>query len=217
MKVHISRDEVVTIERMLQDPELPIFLVCSEDRITLGKIFKRIQEFYENPTFQNTVFTHEQFDEWYSSHFETTYEEYWDGYNFPGHILQKFKEEFKDIDGYEMTLIDLLDLGLTGNSFYIIGCLKGDTETLSHEVAHAMYFLSLPYRTEVSEILKGIDFSPIEEFLRGRMYAESVLPDEIHSYLMFDRKDLEENGIDLSPYNGISGELLENFIASTPV
>ncbi|KAJ1028573.1 hypothetical protein NDA16_001739 [Ustilago loliicola] len=74
-----------------------------------------------------------------------------------------------------------------GSITYVISCVASQAHsTLSHELLHALYFLSAPYRSFVSHqyaSLSAANKKVIETDLGMRKYSPSVFEDEFQAYL----------------------------------
>jgi hypothetical protein len=80
-----------------------------------------------------------------------------------------------------------------------------------------MFYTNPAYKAEVSAILNTIDLDPIRKVLLSTGgYAESVVPDEAHAYLLTERKYLEENKVDLGPYTEAIAKLRDIFRRYAP-
>lgn len=165
----------------------------------LAKSFLRFQEFYENPFFKGKSFTLEDFTQWYLKTNSTfDYYEKWDGFNMPSSSLNDFLKKNK-LNQYERDIITHLDLS---TDFYLIGnVLGGDSETLNHEICHALFYQIKDYRIEVLEYLDKIKdtktFLGIKKYILSNPYDESVLLDEVNAYLC-ETSDFLINDIKLS-------------------
>lgn len=75
----------------------------------------------------------------------------------------------------------------SGSITYVISCVASQAHsTLPHELLHALYFLSAPYRTFVSQqyaSLSSANKKVIETDLGMRKYSPSVFEDEFQAYL----------------------------------
>ncbi|SAM80886.1 uncharacterized protein UBRO_02622 [Ustilago bromivora] len=75
----------------------------------------------------------------------------------------------------------------TGNIKYVISCVASQAHsTLPHELLHALYFLSAPYRSFVTRqyaSLSSANKKVIETDLGMRKYSPSVFEDEFQAYL----------------------------------
>ena len=79
----------------------------------------------------------------------------WDGYNFPGSVLEPFiKGLFDPLTKEEAAVVEMLKYRT--DDFYVIATYGDDKEvdTLEHELRHAMYGVSQEYREEVNNALK---------------------------------------------------------------
>lgn len=179
-----------------------IFLFEFKDRYDLCMYFMRYQEFYEspNPKFRGKSFEIFDFMKWYSKTFgkgSFSYPNDWNGFNIPSNIIWRMWNEHlisdKNIYDYEMyhawkecnAKLNLGDDKFV-NQFYIIGVVKGRTETLSHEIAHGFFTLYPEYRKEMTKLVKSLDPKIKETLFKGLKklgYTSKVYIDESQAYM----------------------------------
>ena len=70
----------------------------------------------------------------------------------------------------------------------IIGTFGSDdpSDTLEHEICHALYYTNDDYRAEIEECLALVDLTNMNKMLLDWGYGENVLMDECHAYLSAD-------------------------------
>jgi hypothetical protein len=171
-----------------------IYLFTFERPRLLAQTFLRFQEYYESPVFKGKIFTLNEFNEWYGGIRNTEYVDDWSGFNVPDKAFDAFiAGKFDPLSVEENTLLS--KVATLKKPFYVIGAIKGDTGTILHETAHALFYLSELYRREVRKILKGFNTKRIESFLEEKGYDHSVMLDEVNAYLLFDGDLLEDEGI----------------------
>jgi hypothetical protein len=170
----------------LKEIEPNIFLLEFESRSDLAYTFLRPQEYYENPHFRDTIFTHKQFEKWYKkfkNRKRMTYHTDWSGFNIPSYILDPFfSGEFKGITTKERALLDMFKD--KKQKFYVIGCQAGATHVLNHEVTHARFYLNDKYRKEVLRTINKYDVKELYQILSKNMYDYKTWDDEINAYLV---------------------------------
>lgn len=171
-----------------------LFHIVIPTRKELALCMERIQEYYESPfpEIRGKIFTLGQVRQFGSretkgantytggNHFEAD----WSGYNWPGYCLDPFsKGLFDPLTSYEEDLVKLFKYRT--ERFYVIGTYGEDdpSDTLEHEIRHAMYYLSEDYKKEVDKVLSKVDLEPVKNWLRGIGYAEEVILDECQAYL----------------------------------
>lgn len=166
--------------------------------LTMG----RLGEFYESAHkhIRNKHFSVETFlDTFMDSDGNISYFSDWSGYNIPGNIVLKFLHifEYDDITEREMSLIDKTDEILwdgfdefcenfSSGNFYLIAYMKGDTDTIDHEICHAAYYLNKDYKKAVNKLVKSLDKDLVDhmtEILIKMGYNKAVCVDEINAYL----------------------------------
>ena len=144
--------------------------------------FLRFQEHYESPGFKGTIFSWAEYVRWYKAQrgsFSYPYD--WNGFNIPGKILRPFREgKFNPLTLREQALLKALND--VGDQDYVIGTIQGDSESLNHELAHALWHTDPSYRSEVEKILEGGDYARQEASLsEGSGYDPMVFRDEIQA------------------------------------
>jgi hypothetical protein len=164
----------------------------------------RFQEHFESPRFRGRHFSRKEFESWYrKKNGRWDYYQYWDGFNFPSHVLRDFyKGKFAELTHEERQVLNFFS-DQKDSSFYVIALAKkADPLTLAHEFAHALYFLNSDYRQEVQKLMAGFPCQKVEKFLFEKMgdYHPNVLPDEAHAWLMHNSRDLAADGLNLKPY-----------------
>jgi hypothetical protein len=95
------------------------------------------------------------------------------GFNFPSSIIKK-----KDVALFPFK--DKCD--------YVIGYMKGDKETIAHELLHAKYYMDRSYRSTVKKSWNNLrrsnpkKFKSILKQLKRDGYQEKVFVDEFQAY-----------------------------------
>lgn len=168
----------------------------------LAMSFLRPQEFQESPEFHGQSFDLEDYMEWYSLNvsskkYSFTYPYDWSGFNVSGktvyhwwkknHLSSVFTNRERALFGnYINKCID--DLG--HSTLYFIGLLdnKKSRSVLQHELCHAMFGTCTEYHDKVMDVIKcDMDWHEkdiIYQWLCDKGYAQNVLYDELHAYVM---------------------------------
>lgn len=210
-----------------------IFLFEFTDQYTMNMHFLRYQEFYEspNPKFRNKPFTIFEFMEWQAKKEgdgNFTYTTAWSGFNFPHTVIKNVYESYiEDENNYDKTIMEAyhicawqldknyIEFEWTDYDFYIIGCLKGNAKTLSHEICHGMFYLNPEYKKEVTKLVKALPVkirTGMEKMLAKNGYTKRVFVDEINAYLSTDSKEtLEHRGIKLKSQDLAFKALFEKY------
>ena len=162
-----------------------IYLLRFKTQYELAATFLRVQEHYESPRFHGRIFSLEQFMDWYAERYGNfTYYEDWAGFNVPSTALQPFYEgKFDPLSEKEKELLRLFkDLR---ERFYVIGIYdSGAKDSLTHELAHALFFIDASYRKAVLEAMRGYDTATLGRQIAKAGYAKHVIPDEIQAYIV---------------------------------
>lgn len=166
-------------------------------REKLAEAMIRFQEYYESPfpDIRGKIFTLGYVRSKGSRHMSGVatyeggkhYEADWSGYNFPSHILDPFvRGLFDPLTSYEQDIVNALKC--KEGKFYIIGTFGEDdpSETLTHEICHALYYINPQYKKEVDVVLKQYNLSNFKKAMREWGYCEEVLDDECHAYMSAD-------------------------------
>lgn len=211
-----------------------IFLFEFTDQYSMNMHFLRYQEFYEspNPKFRNKSFIILDFMEWQAKtegNGNFTYTTAWSGFNFPGNIINKLHQMKHDgmkglIDHnkYDDNMLEAsnkcassLSKNFSDYNFYIIGCLKDNTETLDHEISHGLFYLNAEYKKEATKLVKALPKrirTSMEKMLTKTGYTKQVFIDEINAYLSTDSKeDLALRGIKLTKQDLPFKELFKKY------
>lgn len=173
------------------------------------RTFMRFQEYYEsqNEEFRTRPFSRKEFRDWYMKFYKQTtftYEADWAGFNIPSYILKPFYDgDFDPLAKCEQDLLDLFK-GLEGTNYYVIGSgIKGtDKDVLAHETAHGLWYTNKKYREAQQAAMANIPkntIQKIEQVLKTQGYAETVMEDEVHAYLLASRTFLTKRKIKVTP------------------
>lgn len=162
-----------------------IYLLRFRTQYELAATFLRVQEHYESPRFHGRIFSLEQYMDWYAArHGNFTYFQDWSGFNVPSTALQPFYEgKFDPLSEKERQLLRLFkDLR---ERFYVIGVYdSGAKDSLTHELAHALFFVDDSYRKAVRAAMRGYNTATLGRQIAEAGYARHVIPDEIHAYII---------------------------------
>lgn len=170
-----------------------IFLVTFDNNYDLAMTFLRYQESYEspNPNFKGKPFTILDYMEWYSKEHgnKFTYPDDWSGFNLPHWILRDIGL-IPDYNKYDMLMNRLFreiqNHFLSHHKWYLLGCVKGDEETLDHELAHAFYYVDPDYKKTMDNLLSWKypnSVAVVNDWLIKEGYDKTVLNDEAQAYL----------------------------------
>lgn len=169
--------------------------------------FFRVQEFYEskNDNLLNKSFTVFDFlEEGMDEDGIIDYFYAWSGFNVPGWVFRSWID-YEHGPNYfthlEYSLIrnvsDHVDMR---GEFYIIAARKKDRITLDHEMAHALYYTDMWYKTHMQLITDELkkkhkrDYNRLCKQLSKMGYNEKVFDDEVQAYLSTESKrDLEKD------------------------
>lgn len=175
-----------------------IFLFEFTDQYSLCMHFLRYQEFYESPNakFRNKSFEILDFMEWQSKEYGNgnfTYMTSWSGFNLPSKIMLKCLDDIDDRNKYDDNMDNAFGQCLrkinpkatVDEKFYIIGAMKGNNDTLQHEIAHGLFYLNSKYKKEMIKLVKSLPIKVrknMEIMLIKMGYTKQVFIDEIQAY-----------------------------------
>jgi len=159
-----------------------IYLLRFRTQYELAATFLRVQEHYESPKFHGRIFTLEQYMDWYAAdRGNFTYYQDWSGFNVPSTAFEAFYAgKFDPLSEKEKQLLALFR-GLR-ERFYVIGIYESGS--LTHELAHALYFTDDAYREAVQAAMRGYDTSAFAKQIADAGYAKHVVPDEMQAYMV---------------------------------
>ncbi len=147
--------------------------------------FLRVQEHYESPRFHGRIFSLEQYMDWYAARYGNfTYYQDWSGFNVPSTAFQPFYEgKFDPLSEKEKQLLRLFEN--LRERFYVIGIYDADAkDSLTHELAHALFFIDAAYREAVRKAMRGYDTQKLAGQIAEAGYAKHVIPDELQAYMV---------------------------------
>lgn len=188
-----------------------------DEQEKMAKTMMRFQEHFESPEYKGKFFGRMEYKKWYKKKNDGKFDyyEYWDGFNFPGHILEPFYQgKFPNLTSDERALLKFFE-AYRGKKFYVIATAEaGDPATLKHEIAHAMYYLNPSYKLEIEEAFNGVDREMVKKFLFDKMgdYHPDVLNDESHAWLMNNLVDMQEMGFKSVEWKNFADKLNEIFM-----
>jgi hypothetical protein len=162
-----------------------IYLLRFKTQYDLTATFLRVQEYYESPRFHGRIFSLEQYMDWYAGRYGNfTYYQDWSGFNVPSTAFQPFYEgKFDPLSEKEKQLLRLFER--LRERFYVIGIYDADAKgNLTHELAHALFFIDASYREAVLEAMRGYDTSTLARQIAEAGYARHVIPDELQAYIV---------------------------------
>lgn len=166
--------------------------------------FLRLTEFYESSSdmYGQNIFEIVDYMDWYyrkTGGF--TYPDDYAGFNVPSSEFVKVFEENKitDPNRYDAFMYSVYKhIKCKENSneeFYLIGILEGDTETLEHELAHALFRIDPEYQKEMLELIEAIPKTEKAKLIKllkeELLYSDRVVPDEIQAYFSTGIKETD--------------------------
>lgn len=180
-----------------------IYVVKVSDGYSRAMLFMRAQEFYETPLneFRGKPFCIFDFMNQYRFEMQSTfdsckYTEHWAGFNVPSTSLEKCyakdatRDNFKGfITPYDLMMYDIISKireDQPKGKFYLIGVDSEESKTMSHELAHALYFTNKAYKAEMDSALAEIPekiMLKLKTALLEIGYRDEVLMDEAQAFL----------------------------------
>jgi hypothetical protein len=168
-----------------------IFAVVVKDDYERAMLFCRVQEFYESPepAFRDKKFSIWDYFRWYGKENSGcfSYPKDFVGFNLPLVVAKKCYElnELETPYDCEMKAI-VNELYKNGNRAYLIGVDSLKNSTFLHELAHALYYTDLDYKSEMDRITGNtseFNLSRFKKNLRDMGYCSGVFKDEIQAYM----------------------------------
>jgi hypothetical protein len=181
----VHGEETLTITIAKSRIAKGIYLLRFKTQYELAATFLRIQEHYESPRFHGRSFSLEQYMDWYAGRYGNfTYYQDWEGFNVPSTALQPFYDgRFDPLSEKEKQLLRLFK-GLQ-KRFYAIGVYDaGAKDSLTHELAHALYFIDDSYRKAVRVTMRHNNTTKLAGQLARAGYANHVIPSEVQAYVI---------------------------------
>jgi hypothetical protein len=225
------------VKLTLQEILHGVYHVSAENRFDLAMTFLRSQEFYEsdNPEVFEQNFDIIKYMRWYARKANTSSFEYpndWAGFNVPSRTINSALAvtPMREWTIYDYAMKDIIDEIPYGKfdivdhkpikKFYLIGTMtEGDfsyhnASVLSHEIAHAFYYLDGDYKKSTDELIatmsNGVKLKIFRSFKRLG-YAERVWPDELQAYMISGMESIANTEVDKAPFQEIFDATLERF------
>jgi hypothetical protein len=180
-----------------------IYVIQVADSYSRAMLFMRAQEFYETPLdqFRGKPFCIFDFMNQYRLNKQTSidnfkYPEHWAGFNVPSSVLEKCysldatRDHFKGfVTPYDLMMYEIIKKireDQPKGKFYLIGVDSEESNTMDHEIAHALYFTNPKYRAEMNELVECMT-EPMQakliEILIQMGYRTEVANDEIQAFM----------------------------------
>lgn len=175
-----------------------VFLITAKNRYDLAQLFVCVQEFYESPDpqWKGKHFKRDEFERWYALNESDdqiySYPLDWCGFNVPSTAIYGYYGEWMNKVAHNMydnaihKIVRMIEYrqGGYGKSFYLIGALANDLETLDHELAHGLYATNEEYRRMMDYCIAQLPkrtYTRLGPLLTGMGYDQSVHDDEIQA------------------------------------
>lgn len=170
-----------------------VYSLQVKDHDLRGLIFLKPQEFYEgySDRFRNQAFEIEDYMEWYKEYYHTGTFDYgpmWQGFNVPSNVLEACFQKNKKLTYYDHIMLSAMETIKQeegDNKYYLVG-VDQRGGVLSHEFAHAMYYLLPAYKEAMLALIEEMDdddYKLVSTRLDEMGYAENVLLDEIQAWV----------------------------------
>jgi hypothetical protein len=185
------------IEFTLFEIQPSVFLVTTAHRYDLGQLFVCVQEHYESasPLWKGNHFARASYERWYalnvSSDCVFSYPDDWCGFNVPSTAIQDFyyNSPYDYTNNYYDRMMINVDKTITSylkgkQTYYLIGALANDLETLDHEIAHGLYATSSTYRSDMNILIARLATTTrqrVGKVLKNMGYDTTVHDDEIQA------------------------------------
>lgn len=186
-----------------------ILLFTFKTQKELALTFFRVQEYYESPyndlhgkEFSVFDFLNTMMDE----KGEIDYFAKWCGFNIPGIVINKWINSLRDSPTPSENIFweEIYKNVSLKKTFYVIGALEKDSETIDHEIAHALYYMNKEFYENMDilndKFRKNFPkiYNSMSRHLKKMEYRPEVIKDEIQAYLSAESKKYlgEEFGFD---------------------
>lgn len=168
-----------------------IFAVVVKDDYERAMLFCRVQEFYESPgtQFRDKKFSIWDYYRWYSreNSGSFSYPKDFVGFNLPLVVAKKCYEMNELETPYDIEMKKIVDdLHKNGHRGYLIGVDSLKNCTFRHEIAHALYYSNLDYKSEMDDLTRSLsefNMSRFRKNLKAIGYCSGVVKDEIQAYM----------------------------------
>jgi len=168
-----------------------IFAVVVKDDYERAMLFCRVQEFYESPgvSFRDKKFSIWEYYRWYSRENFGSFSYPMDfvGFNLPLVVAKKCYEMNELETPYDIEMKKIVDdLYDDGKRNYLIGVDSLKNSTFRHELAHALYYSDLDYKSEMDDLTRALSEFNMSRFKRNLQaigYCSGVVKDEIQAYM----------------------------------
>lgn len=167
-----------------------IFAVVVPDHYERAMLFLRVQEFYESPSkrFRDNKFSVWDYFRWYAEDKGCfSYPCDFVGFNLPLIVAKKCYEVNMVETPYDETMKAIVDeIFVNGTRQYLVGVDSLKNMTFNHELAHALYYTNMIYKSKMDEITSSISKSDMAKFKRNLKqigYCSAVTKDEIQAYM----------------------------------
>ena len=174
----------------------------------LAMSFCRVQEYYESDLskLNGKFFSFYEFIDALTKDDGTiNYFSYWNGFNIPGNVYEKWKKGVGELTTHEKKLDNAIYSSIDSDKpYYVIGGIANDRLTINHELAHAMFSLkteaknlnktSVVYLKEACSLNEEFSEKYKKEYdsfiksLKKQGYGENVIQDEIQAYMSTSNK-----------------------------
>lgn len=168
-------------------------------QLAMNQAFVRIEAHYEaaSDEFRGQVFELEEFQAWYTEEygawdFDTAYE----GFNFPSTVLDAFESGAFENQTEMEEIVWRFFSGNESGFYFIVTNRETLSDTMSHEIAHALFFESDGYRREAQAALNSLNDASydalhsviVDEEIYG--YHPEVAVDEMQAFLSSNWEEL---------------------------
>ena len=211
-----------------------IFLVEVDGNEDLAHSFLRVQEFYEsvNDDIRGKEFTLQQYKDWYCTQSKDgsfSYGQDWKGFNVPSTVIEQCYEMNKERTPEDMFFLSIVEMAKKlakengYENYYLLGVRKGDTKTLSHEIAHGLFTTNSKYKEQMTKAICEIPENVINTLfidLENIGYGKNVYVDEAQAYLSTGLRDSQKtDSLEklTEKFNGIFKSFVHDWVLPNPM
>ncbi len=191
----VQVEDLFTVEKVLDET----YHLQFATQLEMNQAFVRIEAHYEaaSDDFRGQVFELEEFQAWYTEEYgEWDFDTAYEGFNFPSTVLNAFESGAFENQTEMEKIIWRFFSGNDPGFYFIVTNRETLSDTMSHEIAHALFFGSEGYRREAEEALNSLDDASydalhdviVDEEIYG--YHPEVAVDEMQAFLSSNWEEL---------------------------
>lgn len=198
-----------------------IFAISIKDNYQRTMLFCRYIEFFDSPykEIKNKFFTWEKFMAVYKDKFNKdsfTYPKDWEGFSISSKMIKKAISVFgKDKGPYDEIMGEIYSYcskNSNKSEWYLIGVDNFTSDTIDHEIAHALYEIDSEYKKKCDKLISLIDKDDYQTLKKkivdmGYMSDKHTINNEIQAFMSTKLS----NGLDTKRLKEYQSKFINNF------